>query len=172
MIALLSLLTQTAAAAEPDLRFVDINATYVETTDTLYLAVEVENVGSAAAGFFWVDAWSASDWAVCADQEWSSDNLGGLNPGDSQWFTFVVDDASVSESDIYIYVDIDDNVLESNEKNNGGVVFAMPENPDEDRIGVFQLDYAQPACLVNALDGFGWDMIHSPEMLYAKARVL
>jgi len=172
MIQLIPFLLQSAVAGEPDLRFVDIDAYYTQTNDTFNLLVKVENVGDAAAGGFWVDAFASSDWSVCDDQEWSSKVQNGLAAGATQWFTFQFDAALVALDDIHIYVDLDNNVDESNEKNNDGVVFALPENTNEDRIGIFQSWYDNPDCLVDFVDDFGWLMQSSADMLYAKARVL
>ena len=46
---MISLSSQSALVAAPDLHIIDVKADYVATTDTFFLKVKVENTGDAPA---------------------------------------------------------------------------------------------------------------------------
>ncbi|MFT4975937.1 MAG: subtilase family serine protease [Myxococcota bacterium] len=162
-----------AAAGEPDLIIDAIDATDIETLNVIELEVTIKNDGDAAAGGFYFDVFTSSDWGDCDDQEWTwVEHVGGLAPGAVVTLTVQVDRDLAKMDDIFMFVDVDDAVAESNEKNNEGIAFVLPEDPGEDRITTDWLEQDNPDCLVDFLDGFGWFVPSTLEMFYAKLRIL
>lgn len=169
----LAALSSNASAAAPDLTFDNISAVYDAVHNEITTTITVKNIGDAWSASFYVDSFSSSNWATCADLDWTWATRSGLAPGAVGSVTVTLDADLAADQPVYFFVDLDNYSVEANENNNEGMSYYLEADPDEPVVSKGNFWMTNPACLSNfVFNQFGWNPGGAALMFYSKIRIL
>ncbi|MBT3219701.1 MAG: hypothetical protein HN348_11465 [Proteobacteria bacterium] len=104
-------------AAEPDLLVANIDVT--DSTDFVLVEIELTNEGETGAADFWVDLFfDPSGEPSMGDLGEEYESVDYLGPGETTKVVMSIYDVDSGQHDIYVVVDTENDVEESNEGNN------------------------------------------------------
>lgn len=161
-----------AAPAAADLTIDAIDADYNAADDTVTLYVTVKNTGDGNSGKFYVGGFASKDWDACESIENDFELIANIAPDDVEEVELTFPASHADLEGIHLFVDVDDRVEESNEKNNTGISYILEEDPNEPANVSDWYWITKPDCLGDLFDDNGWPFAAKLDTFYSKIRIL